>query len=89
MSHCTELHELLTQTVLPEISSILSQMQTYASQHDITPEMAQDQAGMQAMFENFNNIVTAINAQEITAANCESLLNELNMMRQMEHDVQS
>ncbi|GEM_PF-4422249 len=82
-SHCNELHELLSQTVLPEIESVLTQMQTYAAEHEITDEMAQDQAGMQAMFENFTNIVAAIDAKEIEASNCESLLQELNMMRQM------
>ncbi len=82
-SHCSELHELLSQIVLPEIQSVLTQMQTYAVAHEITDEMAQDQAGMQAMFENFNNIVAAIEAEEIEASNCESLLKELNMMRQM------
>ncbi|RUM61821.1 MAG: hypothetical protein DSZ03_07895 [Sulfurimonas sp.] len=83
MPHCQELYELLRQTVLPEIESVMTQMETYASQHDISDEMAQDQAGIKAMFENFSNIVAAIEAREIEAANCESLLSELNMMRQM------
>ncbi len=83
MSHCNALYELLTQTVLPEIESILTQMDDYATQHSITDEMAQDQAGMKAMYENFSNIVAAIESKTIEAANCESLLKELNMMRQM------
>ncbi len=83
MAHCEELHQLLTQTVIPEIEHVIVQMDSYAANNEITPDMAEEQTSIKAIHDNFSNIVASIEAKEIEAGNCEELLKELNMMRQM------
>ena len=83
MSHCQELKKLLDETVLPEVRNIIDQMQEYASNNEITQDMKEEQDSIHAIYENFNNIADAIVTGEIEAGNCEELLKELNMMRQM------
>jgi len=83
MSHCQELKTLLNETVLPEVKHIIDQMQEYAAKNEITQDMKEEQDNIHAVYDNFNNIADAIETGEIEAGNCEELLKELNMMRQM------
>jgi hypothetical protein len=83
MSPCRELYELLTQHVIKDVQSVLEQMKAYASTNELTPEMIEEQSGLIAIHDNFLEIQDAIESGEIEAENCEALLKELNMMRQM------
>lgn len=83
MTPCEELRDLLNETVIPEIENVMKQMADYSADNEITDEMAEEQNNTKAINDNFLNIVAAIDAKEIDPANCEELLKELNMMRQM------
>ncbi len=86
MTHCEELHKLLTEEVINEVDHVVEQMESYASENELTPEMQEEQNGIRAIRDNFLNIVQAIETKQIDEGNCEELLKELNMMRQMGAD---
>jgi hypothetical protein len=83
MTPCEELYKLLSENVLPEVENVLGQMQTFANENTLTPEMQAEQQNLHAIHDNFLDIHTAIESGEIDPKNCEELLKELNMMRQM------
>lgn len=83
MTHCEELHKLLTEVVIGEVDQVVKQMEGYAAENELTPEMEEEQTGIRAIRDNFLNIVQAIETKQIEEGNCEELLKELNMMRQM------
>ena len=86
MTHCEELHKLLIEEVINEVNNVVEQMESYAAENELTPEMEEEQAGIRAIRDNFLNIVQAIETKQIEEGNCEELLKELNMMRQMGTD---
>ncbi|MEA1918919.1 MAG: hypothetical protein U9N52_03680 [Campylobacterota bacterium] len=83
MTPCKELYDLLSDHVIPDVESVLSQMQEYANANDLTPEMHEEQNGLIAIHDNFTEIQDAIESGEIDAKNCEELLKELSLMREM------
>ena len=86
MTHCEELHKLLTEEVIHEVGNVVKQMEGYAAENELTPEMEEEQAGIRAIRDNFLNIIQAIEMKQIEEGNCEELLKELSMMRQMGAD---
>jgi hypothetical protein len=83
MKHSEKLYVMLTEEILPEIHKIIKQMDDFAVANEITEEMREELGGIHAMEENFVNIVQAIEQNVIEEKNCEELINEINMMRQM------
>ncbi|MEA3523307.1 MAG: hypothetical protein U9R50_10045 [Campylobacterota bacterium] len=84
MTPCKELYDLLTNHVIKDVESVVKQMNDYANENEITPEMQEERNGLLAIHENFLDIQNAIEDESIETKNCEELLKELNMMRQME-----
>ena len=83
MTPCKDLHDLLTNHVIKDVDSVMQQMNAYASKNEVTPEMQEERSGLEAIRDNFLEIQSAIEEQEIDPKNCEELLKELSMMRQM------
>jgi len=83
MTLCKELYDLLTNHVIKDVESVMQQMNEFASKNELTPEMQEERSGLEAIHDNFLDIQNAIENQDIDSKNCEELLKELTMMRQM------
>lgn len=83
MTPCEQLYKLLTEEVIHEVDNVVSQMEAYAAEHPLTPEMEEERAGIRVIRDNFLNIIQAIETQQIEPGNCEDLLEELAMVRSM------
>lgn len=83
MSVCEELHKLLSETVIHEVDNVVGQMDAYAREHELTPEMQEEQTAIRVIRDNFLNIIQAIELQEIEEENCRQILEELTMVRSM------
>jgi hypothetical protein len=86
MKPCEELYKLLTTQVISDVESVLKQMNEYASDNEITAEMEEERKNLMAIHENFLDIQNAIESEDIDTKNCEELLQELSMIRQMDVD---
>jgi hypothetical protein len=86
MKPCEELYKLLTTQVISDVESVLKQMNEYASDNEITAEMEEERKNLIAIHENFLDIQNAIESEDIDTKNCEKLLQELSMIRQMDVD---
>ena len=86
MKPCEELYKLLTTQVISDVESVLKQMNTYASDNEITDEMQEERKNLMAIHEYFLDIQNAIESEDIDTKNCEELLKELSMIRQMGED---
>jgi hypothetical protein len=86
MKPCEELYKLLTTQVISDVESVLKQMNEYASDNEITAEMEEERKNLIAIHENFLDIQNAIESEDIDTKNCEELLQELSMIRQMDVD---
>ena len=86
MTHCEELHKLVTEVFISDVDQVIGQMDGYAAENELSHEMEEEQAGIRAIRDNFMNIVQAIETKQIEEGNCEELVKELSMMRQMGGD---
>ncbi len=83
MTPCEELYKLLTNKVIIDVESVLKQMNEYASNNEITDEMQEERNHLLAIHENFLDIQHAIESNDIDVKNCEELLKELSMIKEM------
>ena len=86
MKPCEELYDLLIKDVIPDVQSVLAKMSEYSKDNEITDEMREEQNNLIAVHENFLNIQNAIESKDIDIKNCEDILNELSVIRQMDAD---
>jgi len=83
MTPCKELHDLLTNHIIKDANSVMQQMNEYSKNNELTEDMKDEHINLQAMIDHFIEIQSAIEDQEIDPKNCEDLLKEFSMMRQM------
>ncbi len=83
MTHSKELYILLSETVIPEVESLMASMNAYLETNEATEEMLQDQQGILAIYQNFVDIMNAIEEGDIEEENCKQLVEEISMLRSM------
>jgi molecular chaperone GrpE (heat shock protein) len=84
MTHCEQLHKLLTEKVIHEVNNVVKQMEEFISTAgELSPQMKEEQEGIRAIRDNFLNIIEAIETEQIDQKNCEEIIMELNMFRMM------
>jgi len=83
MTHSQELYTLLSETVIPEVEGFMKTMEQFLAHNEATEEMQQDRMGINAIYQNFLDIMHAIEEGEIEEENCKQLIEEITMMRTM------
>jgi hypothetical protein len=83
MTHAEELHQILTQHIIPEVEDVIEVMTSHLKENEATDEMLQEQAGIQAIHQNFLNILHAVEEGEISEEECLQIKKEIIMLRNM------
>lgn len=86
MKYSEQLRVLLSDEVLPEIEAFTKKMQSFADANGPSEDIEQDRAGLQAIEQNFLNILEAVERGEISESNCEELIAEIGKLRSMGSD---
>lgn len=83
MTHADELRQILTEHIIPEVEDVMEVMDDHLKENEATEEMLQEHAGIQAIHENFVNILNAVEAGEVSEDECVRIMKEIVMLRNM------
>ena len=83
MTHAEELRQILIEHIIPEVKDVMDVMEDHLKENEATEEMMQEYEGIQAIHQNFQNILTAVEEDAISEEECVQIMQEIIMLRNM------
>ncbi len=83
MTHAEELRQILIEHIIPEVKDVMDVMEDHLKENEATEEMMQEYEGIQAIHQNFQNILNAVEENAISEEECVQIMKEIIMLRNM------